>query len=237
MVAIALHVREVCMGKGNLRRLVSGIAIAGITLGALVAVLLVLIGNAQTVSASSLPTIQIQPPGSGYWDRFGLANPATHHIIYGADWATDFYMSPGSTVRVRAYPAYQVGSVKYHIATVGGVTNTCRVGYAGKTVKVEFYFNGVLVGWAAYAHLDRVPVWNSEWVPHATLLGYTRQWTYSSCYQVSKATGVHVHFELYTRGVGHYACWYARPAGTWVNYWGKIGRIGGNTPTTKRSCP
>src|SRR5262245_33637241 len=134
MVLLTVNLSEVPMSKRNLRRLVTRVAFVGITLGAVFAVLLVLVRNAQAVPASSLPTIQVQPPGSGYWDRFGLANPATHHIIWGANWATDFYMPAGWDVRTRAYPASQVGSVKYRIASV---SNTCLApNSAGKTVKV-----------------------------------------------------------------------------------------------------
>jgi hypothetical protein len=191
----------------------------------------------QAVPASSVPTVQIQPPGSGYWNRFNYSSvdPANHHIIWTADWSTDFYMAAGMTVRTRAWPASQVGAVQYRIASV---SNTCASpNYAGKTVKVEFWYNSVLAGWAYYAHLDAVQVAANTWVAHAAILGYTKRWSNSPCYQVNTAEGVHVHFELFTRGDGHLACWYARPAGTWVDYWGVIGRIGYNTPTSKIPCP
>ncbi|MFF0723107.1 hypothetical protein [Micromonospora sp. NPDC003816] len=223
------------MVKIILGRRTKGAAVVVALTAVLAGLLVAGVSPAQAVPASSVPTVIVQPPGSGYWNRFNSVNPATHHIIWTADWATDFYMGAGMTVRTRAYPESQVGAVQYRIASV---TNTCKApNNAGKTVQVEFWYNGVLAGWAYYAHLDAVPVSAGQWVAHAAILGYTKRWTKSSCYDVTTDEGVHVHFELFTKGDGHYACWYARPAGTWVDYWGVIGRIGYNTPTSKRSCP
>ncbi len=191
---------------------------------------------AQASHAPSHPAINVQPPFSGYWDKYGLSGPAIHRPVTGADWAVDMYRSPGSTVRVRAFPVSGSGSVAYRIAAV---TRACASGvYAngGNAVKVEFHYGGYLVGHAWYLHLANVPVQAGQWVGHGALLGYTARFTQNACYDVPNDAGVHVHFELYSSR--HHACYIRRSAGTWVDYWKVIGKIGGNyASTTMTACP
>ncbi|MEH0934028.1 hypothetical protein [Micromonospora psammae] len=174
--------------------------------------------------AATLPGVNIQPPFSGWWDRYGVAGASYHHRPYGGDWAVDMYRAPGETVSTRAWPVSQQGAVSYRIADV---RLACRSGvYAdgGYVVTVEFHYGGHYVGWAKYAHLANVQVGAGQWVSHGAVLGYTDRFRYSSCYNVSNNDGVHVHFEAYSNS--NYACYINRPAGAWVDYWGVIGRIG-----------
>ncbi len=186
--------------------------------------------------APSLPAVNVQPPFSGYWDRFGYAPPSSHHIVYGGDWSVDMYRSPGSTVRVRAWPVSQQGGVAYRIAEVRRACGSGVYSHGGNRVKVDFHYAGKHIGHAWYAHLANVAVAPGQWVPHGALLGYTARFTYSSCYKVTSDAGVHVHFELFSNR--HYACYIRRSAGAWVDYWGVIGRIGGSYAyAIRRACP
>ncbi len=194
-------------------------------------------GFAQAHHAPSLPAINVQPPLSGTWDRFGIAGPADHHIPFGRgeDWSVDVYQNPGYTVRTRAWPVSQQGAVQYRIAAVTSACRDSKVN-GGSAVKVEFYYGDQNVGWAWYAHLDRVQVRAGQWVGHAAILGYTAKFPRSDCYDVEDVNGVHVHFELGSNR--HYACYINRPAGARMNYWGVIGRIGGDYGHRfKTACP
>ena len=193
-------------------------------------------GFAQAHHAPSLPAINVQPPLSGTWDRFNVAGPAIHHIPFGKeDWSVDVYQKPDYTVRVRAWPVSQQGAVQYRIADVKSACKNPNVD-GGSAVKVEFHYAGHYVGWAWYAHLANVQVHKDEWVKHAAVLGYTKKFPESSCYDVQDVNGVHVHFELGSNR--HFACYIPRPAGAWMNYWGVIGRIGGDfAHQTRSACP
>lgn len=182
---------------------------------------------AQAHHAPSLPGVNIQPPFSGYWDRFGGTSPAAgHHRPFGGDLAFDFYRGPGAGIKVRAWPVSQVGAVSYRVAAVQAACRSGLIADGGYAVKVEFHYGGHNVGHAWYVHVDRPQVTAGQWIGHAATIGYTSRFRYSSCYQVNTDTGVHVHQEYYSNR--HYACFIRRPAGAWVDYWGVLGRVGGN---------
>ena len=193
---------------------------------------------AQAHHAPSLPAINVQPPFSGAWDRFGLTHPTdtTHALIWG-DWSVDAYRQPGSTVRVRAYPVSRQGAVAYRIAAKQRACKTNNYADGGDAVKVEFHYGGHYVGFAWYLHLANVQVAVGQWVPHAAVLGYTAAFNYgawSDCYQVTGDDGVHVHFELYSNR--HYACYIPRARNHWMQYYYRIGIIGGDYAHTKRAA-
>ena len=187
-------------------------------------------------AAGSLPALNVQPPFSGTWNRFGDVAPPQHRPLFGGDGATDVYAAAGTAVQVRAWPVSQQGAVQYKVV---GIQNTCAnaANQGGQAVRVEFYYNGVDVGWALYGHLDRLQVSVGQWVPHGQTLGFLRQWSYNSCYAVSNANGVHTHMEVYSNR--NWACYLARPSNTHLDYWGVIGRTGGNWPAEGggAACP
>ena len=191
---------------------------------------------AQAHHAPSLPAVIVQPPFSGSWDRFGLAGASYHHRPFGGDWSVDVYRAPASTVRVRAWPESRQGSVAYFVREVR--QSSCRdpANWAGKAVKVEFHYGGHNVGYAWYAHLDNVQVRALTWIPHGALLGYTGRYPRTRCYDVSNDSGTHVHFELASNR--HYACYIRRAPNAWIDYWGAVGKIGGQYAVTYgQGCP
>lgn len=210
------------------------------TLLMLVPLLVLPVGAVRAHHGGTLPGVVVQPPMSGYWDRFGASPPTSHHRPFGGDFAVDFHRNPGTddTVRVRAYPASGSGSVRYRI---DDVRMACKSGVhadGGRAVKVGFFIGDTRVGHAWYVHLDRVPstIKAGSWVSHAAVVGYISRFKETTCYDVSSNDGVHVHLEYYSNR--HYACWISRPAGTWVDYWGAVAKVGGNyRPTSTGPCP
>lgn len=186
-------------------------------------------------TSGALPALNVQPPFSGTWNRFNTVNPPQHSPLFGGDWATDVYAPAGTAVQVRAWPVSQQGAVQYKVV---GIQNTCGnpANVAGQAVRVEFFYQGIDVGWALYGHLDRVQVSVGQWIGHGQTLGYLRQWNNSSCWQVNNGDGVHTHMEVYSNR--NFACYIARPWGAHLDYWGVIGRTGGNFARQRSAtCP
>lgn len=184
----------------------------------------------------SFPGVNVQPPCTGYWDKFGGSSPRNHHIVVGGDWSVDYFCSPGTAAQARAWPVSQQGAVAYRIAQVSRACRSGNYSMGGDAVKVEFHYGGYNVGFAWFLHLARVQVQAGQWVGHGATLGYTSRFTRNSCYDVSNDGGVHTHFELTSNR--HWACYINRGAGARVNYWDVIGRIGGDyARTTRQACP
>jgi hypothetical protein len=183
-----------------------------------------------------LPAISVQPPFTGIWDKYGVANPRNHNSVAGGDWAADLYRAPNSVIKVRAYPTSGRGAVRYYVAAE---TSACRSRTdGGRAVKIDFYISSTKVGSAWYLHLANVPtgVRAGAWLSHGAVLGYTSRFTRSPCYDVPDDAGVHIHFELISDV--HWACYINRRSGTSFEYYGVIGRIGGEYARGPRAaCP
>ena len=53
--------------------------------------------HSQNATASHFTNwLEIRSPYAGYWDRFGIAPPSTHHTPWSGDWGTDYYAAPGA---------------------------------------------------------------------------------------------------------------------------------------------
>ena len=76
----------------------------------------------------------------------------------------------------------------------------------GSTVFVDVYTNGFWEGWYAYGHVDSVNVSYGQWITPGAALGKTKWCTDAGgCYQVSSASGVHAHLEMYNQNYSGYS--------------------------------
>lgn len=65
-------------------------------------------------------------------------------------------------------------------------------------------------------------------------LGWTKQFPYSTCYQVSTSAGVHWHVEMYQPT--HYSCFINWAANATLTTANTLGRIGSETLTARTAC-
>ena len=179
----------------------------------------------------------IGAPFTGYWDRFGYAPPATHPRS-SADWATDIYQAQGTAVKLQAFAPSNV-NLTFKVSYRGAGCSTTD----GPTVRVAVYWNGTNIGWLAYSHLASVPsgVSTGASIGNGAILGYTRQWTKQSCYQVSNPNGVHTHLGAANvrnvAGSTNYSCYAPLASGTQYPLGRWIGIIGANNATNvQRAC-
>ena len=179
--------------------------------------------------------------GPATWDRFGIAGPAIHHIVYSNDGvlndvSVDIYAGAGSPVvtphATRTNSGHLVESkvIRVRAACASGVIS--QGGYR-VTVQARDTVTGVVLGWADIAHVAS-PVGVGTVLGPWTVLGRTAQWSYSSCYQVSSGNGVHVHLEL--QNVHRYACMNRLAAGTPLSGTSRIGNIGSHNYSSRRAA-
>ena len=174
---------------------------------------------------ASAVTINVQKPvANGTW---GVAVPGYHNTWVG-NYSTDIYAASGSAVSVaidqlppRAY---------LHVVNIGDVN--CGSSHAGKYVTIGVYSgvngSGTRYGTLHYAHLRNVPNSVRRWsdISIDTIIGYTHQWPYSSCYQVSSPQHVHVHMEI-GGSSGHRGAIIGYKSGQSVPHWlGQISNCG-----------
>lgn len=179
----------------------------------------------------------VRAPFAGYWDRFGYANPATHHTPWFGDWATDFYQAPGAAGAFRI--SNSNGSSAFGI--VGRKGSSCNgTTWAGWAYKFNVYDDSGSRGWYLAAHVSDYngpgqpyQLQMNQTVYDGNLIGWTAFWGQSSCYDVSNLDGVHWHIEMYQPV--HYSCWYPWSAGTYLGASSVLGAVGSNS-LGKSSC-
>lgn len=191
-------------------------------------------------SAPHTPIVINAPIANGVFDRWGYSHPSVHHTPWGGDWATDFYGYPGSPVRldIREYSAGATAGTPYGVVLSNGSSCASPYDWAGTAYQIALYDGaGSSVGWVLYAHVDTsgVGLYPVGSVLGAnTLLGYTAQYPWSYCYQVSTSAGVHTHVEAYNDH--DYACYVPRPSGSVVAGGRALGGVGSNNTGPGQSC-
>lgn len=120
-------------------------------------------------------------------------------------------------------------------AKVWAVQPTCGGGgsVGGWSIFIDIYVNGSWEGWVSYGHLDQVSVSPGQVLANNTVLGKLKWWPYSSCYQVSTASGVHTHMEMYDST--HFACYINYNSGQYLTYPSGLGFIGKTVYTSVQS--
>ena len=150
-----------------------------------------------------------------------------YHADYGADWATDLYAPAGT----KAY---------FHISGATGKTSfsystspsSCGAGIA---VRINISVGGKNLGWVQYDHLNTANTNFTNGIANGEFLGTTKQWPYSTCYQVTAPSGVHSHFSA--SQVNRFSCWldYGK-VGTAVTAGLPIAILGANNTAAQTKC-
>lgn len=213
------------------------------------ALLLIGLPSAARADASDATRVTVKSGSAGYWDRFGLAHPSEHHIVtcepkasgnfttnqgcgtntYGkGDWSLDFYLPAGSSVRYDA-----VGSGGTLTAKVWAIQPTCSQSSAGKTVFIDLYIGSAWEGWVSYSHLDQVAVSVGQTISPSQIIGKTKKWSYSTCWQVSSDAGVHTHIEMWDKY--RYSCYTNYQSRTYLGSSMNLGVVGRTIYTGIRS--
>lgn len=185
--------------------------------------------------ARPAPPIRIGSPVDGTWGKLRVSSttPAGgHHLLAKASpvnhWAVDLPSPSGVAVIFYASTASAADDAAVTAAITQIVDNsTCRLGGGGDFVTVGIYYDGVLVGRATYAHLNRdpflrvgmqIPRWGATLGTVAYLSGRTTGG--SGCW-----TGPHVHLEM--RAEYQRSCWVReRSAGERVRRGDPLGFVG-----------
>jgi hypothetical protein len=178
--------------------------------------------------------------GAATWDRFGVAGPRTHHIVYSNDGvpndiSVDIYAGAGSPVVTPHATRTNTGHLVE--SKIVRVTPACASGVISQggyrvTVRARDTVTGVVLGYADIAHVS-TPLAAGTVLGPWTVLGRTTQWNYSNCYQVTNPNGVHVHLEL--QNVHRYACMNNLAAGTALTGTTRVGWIGSHNYTARRA--
>jgi len=172
--------------------------------------------TARVSSEAATGSVTIGMPFDGTFDRFGIAGPTDHHRVAGGDWSADVYAGPGTAIKVRSTAAS---------AKVTSIGATCKGGdpaLGGYTINVALLRgDGSTAGTAHYLHVADPRVKAGQAIGDGEVLGVTRQWPRSTCYDVTNANGVHVHFEA--KGS---SCW-AVASKTDLGEGAALARVGG----------
>lgn len=178
--------------------------------------------------------------------------PSAHHRPGGGHFGVDYYGCPGTIGRFYAWNwgsgnGYGlVGEKKgscadtqvwrghhYRIDLYNGEGN--RADYRTLHVDDVGFADGYF--WGAFGN-PPYQLYQNQAIYWGTLIGWTKQYAWNTCYQVNNARGTHWHLELANdSSVGHYACFYSRPAATqmWASDYLGIG--GANVMTVNTACP
>lgn len=179
--------------------------------------------------------------------------PRTHQRPAGGDFGVDYYACTGTPGR---FYALNWGSGNTY-AYVGEKKGSCvnQLEFKGFQYRLDLYngegkrgeYRTLHVGVVGYA--DGV-MWRSFGNPQfelsvgqllvgGSLIGFTGRWgAASSCYDVNNDYGAHWHLEAANASeVGHYACFYYRPAGNQMWASDSVGITGANITTVNTACP
>lgn len=215
----------------------------------------------QSASANSVSTpIWVGAPFQGAWPgsaRWTGSLPDRHvpvHTVsgysYKHDWAIDYYAVAGTAVRVYAAPKNgALGSrVTARVLLVRSACASQVIANGGYQVQVGFFDGTVRVGSVTYTHVN--PDFNgngrtdtadvnyrgsiSRWGGY---IGKVGQYTRNSCWDVSQASGHHVHMEF--ANVKNYSCYRPGvPQNATLKASEYMGYLGGAYASgTRKACP
>ncbi|HEY0640731.1 MAG TPA: hypothetical protein VGD67_24130 [Pseudonocardiaceae bacterium] len=157
---------------------------------------------------------------SAWWAWGAVVAPPSHHIVYSNwgwmnDWSMDiFARAPGRPV-VTPF-AYRTSGGHVVSSTVVGIAPGCASGNLADggyrvTIEARNTVTGEVLARADLMHLTSLQVAVGQQLGGWTTIGYTSRFRYSSCYQVTDDSGIHVHFEVVN--LHRYACWTAHGYG------------------------
>ena len=138
----------------------------------------------------------------------------------------DIYRGPGSAI-VSPFGSKASNGTPLRISVVGlaagcATGNIADGGYR-MTLEAVNPTNGNVLGRADVMHVSNPQVGVGAVVGPWTVLGYTSRFRYTSCYQVSTDSGVHVHVEAANQH--RYSCYIWRANGSGIDENTVIGRV------------
>jgi Ricin-type beta-trefoil lectin domain-like len=183
----------------------------------------------------------VQAPFAGKWGDGGSGGgekPYTHPIRLGSDWSVDYYAVPGTAGYYRAQSTS--GTVSGNIDSTGSACSDPNLnGGRQYRVQVQNTVNGSR-GHVWYLHVSNVNPSNGQQynpsgaIPNNYLLGWTYQFPNSNCYQVSTASGVHLHIEMFQSHA--YSCFRDYNLAQSLTSSSILGKIGSNGLNTRTPC-
>lgn len=151
---------------------------------------------------------------SANWPISADTAPSQHQIVYRgygypSDISLDVFAKAANKRVVTPYAARTRGGDRV-ISRVTSIRPGCRSGNVadgGYVVTVEAINarTGRSIAIANLMHLDRPQVRVGTQLEGWATIGFTKQFRYNSCYQVSRAEGIHVHLEWVNAAA--YGCW------------------------------
>lgn len=151
---------------------------------------------------------------TAWWPWGYEVSPPGHHIVYANwglqnDWSMDIFARAAGRPIVTPF-GYQTTAGHGVSSTVVGIAPGCASGSIADggyrvTVEARDTVTGEVLARAELMHVDQPQVWVGQVLGGWTTIGYTSRFRYSSCYQVSNDSGIHVHFEVINWH--RYACW------------------------------
>lgn len=179
---------------------------------------------------------------SAWWGWGSSTVPAGHHIVYSNwgypnDWSGDIFARASGKAIVTPFGS-RTNSGHPVESKVVRTRLGCRSGvYADGgyvvTVEARDKTTGSVLGRADLMHVANLRVSVGQILGSWTPIGYTSAFRYSSCYQVSSASGIHVHLELIN--YHRYACYIPRGYSEALTEVTRIGTVGSHSYSTQRA--
>lgn len=199
-------------------------------------------GAARAHSTTEYVSLYTPLVGSSAWARTPGTEPANHHIVfsnwgYRNDWSVDLYAPAGSRV-VSPFGSKasngQPMTIRVVSVRAGCASGSIADGGYVMTIEATNASTGVVLGRADLMHVASPQVGAGAVIGPWTTLGYTSQFRNSNCYQVSTASGVHVHAEFINNH--RYSCYIWRTNNAAINENTVIGRVGVHYGGQRAAC-
>ena len=116
----------------------------------------------------------------------------------------------------------------------GCATGDWRDGGYRVTIEARDKSTGVVLGRADLMHVDRPQVSKGQVLANWTTIGFTSRFRYTSCYQVSNASGIHGHLEFINSH--RYACWQPYSYNQALTELSRIGIVGAHYGGQRARC-
>lgn len=151
---------------------------------------------------------------SAWWPWGYEVSPPAHHIVYSNwgwanDWSMDVFARASGRSVVTPFGGWTTAGHPV-VSTVVGIGSGCASGSIADggyrvTVEARDTTTGETLARADLMHVDRPQVYVGQQLGGWTTIGFTSRFRYSSCYQVTDDSGIHIHLEVVN--LHRYACW------------------------------
>lgn len=179
---------------------------------------------------------------TAWWPWGADTAPASHHVVYGSwgylnDWSIDVFAKAAGRPIVTPFGSktntgHPVQSKVVNVRAGCRSGNVADGGYV-VTVEARDTSTGAVLGRADLMHVASPRVGVGTVLGPWTTIGTTSQFRYSSCYQVSSTSGIHVHVEFIN--YHRYACYIPRAYNQGLTELTSLGVVGSHSYGTQRA--